>query len=279
AAAAAPAARTRPLRGARGTGDSHDRTACWATGCCRCRTIGAGRPARLEPGERRAGRTGHAETAGRGPARDARVPGGGRQRAATRARARGAARPPARPAGARGAAAEKGRGVGAARRRRLVAPDRHAPRADRRPGPAPGGAGSEARRAAGAGVEAAPRGVAARRAHRRAARARRCRGKRAREQAARRPAPGEGRRRRGRGLDSGGGCAVVADTGSARTARTARRLNAPRPALVESHADGIPRRVNRQTVAVVREEWRVVDRWWTEEPVSRRYFDLVLETG
>jgi hypothetical protein len=29
----------------------------------------------------------------------------------------------------------------------------------------------------------------------------------------------------------------------------------------------------------VREEWRVVDRWWTVEPVSRRYFDLVLETG
>ena len=24
---------------------------------------------------------------------------------------------------------------------------------------------------------------------------------------------------------------------------------------------------------------RVVDRWWTEEPVSRRYFDVVLETG
>jgi hypothetical protein len=37
--------------------------------------------------------------------------------------------------------------------------------------------------------------------------------------------------------------------------------------------------VNRQEVAVVREEWHVVDRWWTEQPVSRRYFDLVLETG
>jgi hypothetical protein len=30
---------------------------------------------------------------------------------------------------------------------------------------------------------------------------------------------------------------------------------------------------------LVREEWRVVDRWWTDEPVSRRYFDLVLEDG
>jgi hypothetical protein len=72
---------------------------------------------------------------------------------------------------------------------------------------------------------------------------------------------------------------VVAYTRSARTARSARRLNAPRPALVENHADGTPRCVNRQDVAVVREEWRVVDRWWTEDPVHRRYFDLVLETG
>jgi hypothetical protein len=37
--------------------------------------------------------------------------------------------------------------------------------------------------------------------------------------------------------------------------------------------------VNRQQVALVREEWRVVDRWWTEQPVDRRYFDLVLASG
>jgi hypothetical protein len=72
---------------------------------------------------------------------------------------------------------------------------------------------------------------------------------------------------------------VVQDSRSARAVRTAGRLNAPRPALVEGHADGSPRRVDRQGVLVVREEWRVVDRWWTEEPVSRRYFDVVLEAG
>jgi hypothetical protein len=43
--------------------------------------------------------------------------------------------------------------------------------------------------------------------------------------------------------------------------------------------DGSPRLVNRLPVAIVREEWRVVDRWWTEDPVSRRYFDVVLESG
>jgi hypothetical protein len=80
---------------------------------------------------------------------------------------------------------------------------------------------------------------------------------------------------------------VVTDTGvpGARraaghvTSRTAGRLNAPRAALVETGVDGTPRVVNRETVAVVREEWRVVDRWWTDEPVDRRYFDLVLESG
>jgi hypothetical protein len=77
---------------------------------------------------------------------------------------------------------------------------------------------------------------------------------------------------------------LVSHSGSTNASRSARRLNArrlnePRPALVEAHADGIPERVNRRQVAVVREEWRIVDRWWTDEPVDRRYFELVLETG
>ena len=59
----------------------------------------------------------------------------------------------------------------------------------------------------------------------------------------------------------------------------AGRLNAPRPALVETNVAGEPRLVNRELVTVVREEWRVVDRWWTDEPVDRRYFEVVLESG
>ena len=45
------------------------------------------------------------------------------------------------------------------------------------------------------------------------------------------------------------------------------------------HLDGSPRIVNRLRVALVREEWRVVDRWWTDEPVNRRYFEVILESG
>ena len=42
---------------------------------------------------------------------------------------------------------------------------------------------------------------------------------------------------------------------------------------------GVPAAVNRVRVVSVREEWRVVDRWWTEKPVRRRYFEVVLESG
>ncbi|MET0560786.1 MAG: hypothetical protein ABW012_04075 [Gaiellaceae bacterium] len=37
--------------------------------------------------------------------------------------------------------------------------------------------------------------------------------------------------------------------------------------------------MNREQVALVREEWRVVDRWWTDEPVDRHYYEVVLEGG
>jgi hypothetical protein len=72
---------------------------------------------------------------------------------------------------------------------------------------------------------------------------------------------------------------MVTPAGTASAPSSARRLNAPQRALVEAHVDGSPRRVNRSAVAFIREEWRVVDRWWTEEPVSRRYFDVVLVGG
>jgi hypothetical protein len=75
---------------------------------------------------------------------------------------------------------------------------------------------------------------------------------------------------------------VVADSRKQGDSRSARRLNEPQRALVVTRGIGCgaePVNVNRLAVARVREEWRVVDRWWTEEPVRRRYFDVVLESG
>jgi hypothetical protein len=71
---------------------------------------------------------------------------------------------------------------------------------------------------------------------------------------------------------------VVADSRESRDSRSARRLNEPRPASVVAER-GVPVEVGQVRVVLVREEWKVVDRWWTERPIRRRYFDLVLETG
>jgi hypothetical protein len=71
---------------------------------------------------------------------------------------------------------------------------------------------------------------------------------------------------------------VVAHTGDKGAARAARRLNEPRRALVVAE-EGLPVVVERARVMVTRDEWHVVDRWWTGEPVRRRYFEVVLETG
>ena len=72
---------------------------------------------------------------------------------------------------------------------------------------------------------------------------------------------------------------MVASSGSTSSRRSAGRLNAPHPALVETGPGATPRVVNREHVTLVREEWRVVDRWWTDEPVDRHYFEVVLEGG
>ena len=64
---------------------------------------------------------------------------------------------------------------------------------------------------------------------------------------------------------------------------TVRRLNVPQPQRVEAGSDGTPRRVHHRgrwrAVVQVRERYRTNDRWWTDAPVSREYFELLLESG
>ena len=46
---------------------------------------------------------------------------------------------------------------------------------------------------------------------------------------------------------------------------------------------GIPHVVivggRRRSVTAIREDWLVQDRWWTDEPVDRHYYELVIEPG
>jgi hypothetical protein len=62
----------------------------------------------------------------------------------------------------------------------------------------------------------------------------------------------------------------------------ARTLNPPRPARVRfegARPAGHPIEVNGERIESLRESWLVEDRWWTAEPLRRRYWELVGERG
>lgn len=62
--------------------------------------------------------------------------------------------------------------------------------------------------------------------------------------------------------------------------RTARRLGAPVPVRVRAAPeDGRPLAVGPLVVEAVRESWLVEDRWWTAEPLRRRYWEVVTACG
>ena len=56
-------------------------------------------------------------------------------------------------------------------------------------------------------------------------------------------------------------------------------LYVPKSARVRADSSGRPVSVDGVEVDAVREEWLVEDRWWTPEPIRRRYFELVLYDG
>jgi hypothetical protein len=58
-----------------------------------------------------------------------------------------------------------------------------------------------------------------------------------------------------------------------------RRLAEPRAVSVRARPDGVPAALDRVAVEALAEEWVVEDRWWTAEPLRRRYFELVLVDG
>jgi hypothetical protein len=57
-----------------------------------------------------------------------------------------------------------------------------------------------------------------------------------------------------------------------------RALNHPRPTRVRWR-DGMPARVDSEAIESLRESWLVEDRWWTSQPLRRRYWELVGERG
>jgi hypothetical protein len=57
------------------------------------------------------------------------------------------------------------------------------------------------------------------------------------------------------------------------------RLNLPRPVRVRTGAGGVPLRIDDLAIELVRESWLVEDRWWTAQPLRRRYWEVVSASG
>jgi CO dehydrogenase/acetyl-CoA synthase delta subunit len=58
-----------------------------------------------------------------------------------------------------------------------------------------------------------------------------------------------------------------------------RRLSVPRRVAVTARVDGSPMLVGDLEVEAVRESWLIEDRWWTERPLRRRYWEVVTTCG
>jgi len=58
-----------------------------------------------------------------------------------------------------------------------------------------------------------------------------------------------------------------------------RRLATPRRVSVSAGEDGRPLVVDGRRIDSVRESWLVEDRWWTERPIRRRYWEIVTVCG
>jgi hypothetical protein len=58
-----------------------------------------------------------------------------------------------------------------------------------------------------------------------------------------------------------------------------KRLNEPRGVRVRVGARGRPVAVEGRRVDAVSESWLIEDRWWTDAPLRRRYWEIVTADG
>jgi hypothetical protein len=61
--------------------------------------------------------------------------------------------------------------------------------------------------------------------------------------------------------------------------RGPRRLAPPRAIRVRADAAGRPEVIGGRAVEALRESWLVEDRWWSDAPLRRRYWEVVTADG
>jgi len=67
--------------------------------------------------------------------------------------------------------------------------------------------------------------------------------------------------------------------GAASAVNGPRRLAIPRRVAVKAGKEGTPIEIDGREVDVVRESWLVEDRWWTDKPLRRCYWEIVTTCG
>ena len=76
---------------------------------------------------------------------------------------------------------------------------------------------------------------------------------------------------------------MVKDTRTSASPGDIRALNQPSPLEVKAGGDGHPcaLKLRRRwvTVEVVVDQWRIDDEWWRERPVSRMYYECLVDQG
>ncbi len=88
--------------------------------------------------------------------------------------------------------------------------------------------------------------------------------------------PGEEPPASGRRRDGPAGAALATPPP---TSRGPRRLAPPRPIKVRADPAGRPHAIASRAVEAIRESWLVEDRWWTDAPLRRRYWEVVTADG
>lgn len=75
---------------------------------------------------------------------------------------------------------------------------------------------------------------------------------------------------------------MVENTGKTLRADTYKPVNAPAALQVEEDASGLPlaiKQKRRQAITSIEDRWRIDDEWWRAEPVSRLYYNVLLNSG
>ncbi len=62
-----------------------------------------------------------------------------------------------------------------------------------------------------------------------------------------------------------------------------QQLTIPHPTRVICAPNGVPHAVDiagrRRTVVAVRDQWIAQDRWWTDDPIERHFYELIVDPG